>query len=114
MRALILVVLLMTGCLDLTGPTNGRVVFALDPSCQALIVAPQHFAFSIDGDLVGGATLGAGEHSAEFLIAPGTHQLAATVPDLSLFLTWEPVTTTIDRGQLVTYLMRCPAADGKQ
>lgn len=104
---LLLALIGLVGCLDLTAPTNGRVNFQLDAACRTLIVGPQHFALSVDGDLIGGADLGAGDVSAEFAVTMGTHTLAATVPTLAVFLTWEPVTVTVERGQLVTYLMLC-------
>ena len=105
-------ILLLLGLLcvaDCSYPTVVRtslgVQMQLDRSCGQ-IVGPQVFALSVDGVIVGTATLGLGDTSASWPITEGRHTISAEVPTLNLILRWSPITVDVGRAGVV-YRMRC-------
>lgn len=97
-----LFVLLVAGCGG-GGDDDGTVYFKVDATtCSATRVAMNLY---IDGAIVGTETLGGGQTSKGYSVAPGTHFLSARV--VGIDYSWPPTTAEIPGGATFNFLLTC-------
>lgn len=94
----------------ITGPvdTAAQVTVQVDSGCASRITGAPIFQLIVDGDTVGTAAIAPGQRSHPFAVPAGEHRVEARVPSYLDLFWWGPTLLTMERGQQVTYLLRCP------
>lgn len=110
MRLSVVALLLLLGCGDATGPRGpAHLDVQLDAACTTLTRTHVTIGVEVDGTAAGLFPLAPGEYQPLLVdLTPGAHVLHAFVADFPL-IEWGPVTATLQPGQRLLFLLRCPA-----
>ena len=94
-----------------TGPQPGTIVFDLDGVTSAALPAlglpTLTINFFIDGKLAGTGNLAPGQESQPFPVAPGGHNVGATVANSGYTANWSNGTLYVTAGQPSRELLQC-------